>query len=222
MSMMKRIFFVFLLVIGALCAVTVAAEDTTSAETGKPATSVMMETKSVPDLGAARADGYFQNTRSVLLLSPRGANDYIAHRMGKELTAVFRYPYYRIVTGNGAAAADTLTGAAKAGGADIVVLPIVVEFTQFRHPGSLLWDSDPIVLTAARLRLDWWETGMEAPAMIETRFFDRKPEGFDTDPDRIFDAMWKQLMKKFPYRRIPTDLPPKETKETKENREAAA
>lgn len=203
MRMMKKIFFALFLMMSALCAMTAAAENR---ETEKAAAAVTTETKSTPALGTGRADGYFQNTRKVLLLSPRGANDYIGHRMGKELSAIFRYPYYEVISEEAAAPADTLDGAAKANGADIVVLPIVVEFTQFRHPGSMFRDSDSIVLTAARLRLDWWETGMDTPQTAETRFFDRKPEGFDTDPGRIFDDMWKRLMKKFPYRRIPTDV----------------
>ena len=206
MRMMKKICFVLFLMLGAFCAMTAAAENANAAETETSVAAVTAETKTTPALGAGRADGYFQNTRKVLLLSSRGANDYIGQRMEKELSAIFRYPYYQVISEEAAAPADTLSSAAKANGADIVVLPIVVEFTQFQRPGSMLWDSDPIVLTTARLRLDWWETGMEAPQMAETRFFDRKPEGFDTDPDRIFDAMWKRLMKKFPYRRIPTDI----------------
>ncbi len=203
------------LFIGAMAAVPVVAENAAMVKTS----SSVAEGNLTPPLGKARADGYFQNTRSVLLFSPRGANAYIGRRMEKELSAIFRYPYYQVVSDAAAASSDSFIGAAKASGADIVVLPIVVEFSQFRRPGSMFSDSDPLIWTSARLRLEWWETGMDVPAMAETRFFDCKEEGFDTDPDRIFDEMWKQLMKKFPYRRIPTDLA---GKETKENREAAA
>lgn len=214
MNIICKIICALLLLIGAMAAIPVAAENAATTKTF----SSMAEENLTPSLGKARADGYFQNTRNVLLLSSRGANAYIGQRMEKELSAIFRYPYYQVVSET-AAASDSFIGAAKASGADIVVLPIVVEFSQFRRPGSMLWDSDPLIWTSARLRLEWWETGMETPAMAETRFFDCKEEGFDTDPDRIFDEMWKQLMKKFPYRRIPTDLA---GKETKGNREAAA
>ncbi len=219
MKKMKKLFLVLLLIFGVFCAVTDAAAEaeTVGENAAMPvAAKTEMQTeakaKAVPALGAGRADGYFQNTRKVLLLSPRGANVYIESRMEKELRAIFRYPYYQIIAEKAAPVSDTLAGAAKESGADIVILPVVLAFTQFRHPGSMLWDSDPIVLTSAQLRLDWWETGMEAPMTAEARFFDRKPEGFDTDPDRIFDDMWKQLMKKFPYRRIPTDIAEKEAK----------
>ncbi len=217
MKKMKKLFLALLLIFGVFCAVTdAAAEAETAGENAAmpvaAATEMQTETKAVPALGAGRADGYFQNTRKVLLLSPCGANAYIESRMEKELRAIFRYPYYQIIAEKAAPVSDTLAEAAKESGADIVVLPVVLAFTQFRHPGSMLWDSDPIVLTSAQLRLDWWETGMEAPMTTEARFFDRKPEGFDTDPDRIFDDMWKQMMKKFPYRRIPTDIAGKEAK----------
>ncbi len=213
MKKMKKLFLALLLIFGVFCAVTdAAAEAETAGENAAMPVAAATETKVAPDLGAGRADGYFQNTRKVLLLSPCGANAYIESRMEKELRAIFRYPYYQIIAEKAAPVSDTLAEAAKESGADIVVLPVVLAFTQFRHPGSMLWDSDPIVLTSAQLRLDWWETGMEAPMTAEARFFDRKPEGFDTDPDRIFDDMWKQLMKKFPYRRIPTDIAEKEAK----------
>lgn len=217
MKKMKKLFLALLLIFGVFGAVTDAAAEaeTTGENAAMPVateTEMQTEAKAAPALGAGRADGYFQNTRKVLLLSPRGANAYIESRMEKELCAIFRYPYYQIIAEKAAPVSDTLAGVAKESGADIVVLPVVLSFTQFRHPGSMLWDSDPIVLTSAQLRLDWWETGMEAPMTAEARFFDRKPEGFDTDPDRIFDDMWKQLMKKFPYRRIPTDIAEKEAK----------
>ena len=155
----------------------------------------------------AQADGYFKNTRSVLLLEPIGeeAAPYIASLIRRETDRIFRYPYYRQIDEGEAAEGLSLSEMGRKYKADIVVLPVIVEFSQFRHYGGFFRDGDPIVTTAACLRLYYWETGMARDAAIETRFFDRKEEGPDTDPDRIFDAMWGKLLKKFPYRRIPID-----------------
>ena len=124
--------------------------------------------------------------------------------MKKELSRIFRYPYYRVIDEFGMANCELFPQIAKSHEADIVVMPVIAEFSQFRHYGRF-WDGDAAVTTVACFRIHFWETGMGEPTVLETRYFDRNPEGPDTDPDWIFDIMWKRLMKGFPYRRIPTD-----------------
>ncbi len=152
-----------------------------------------------------RRDGYFENTRTVVILAPIDADGapYIASRMKKSLNGIFRYPYYR-PTDAVYVAGESFSKIAEEHKADIVVMPVVAEFTQFRHYRPF-WGGDAFVTTAAHLLLYYWETGMDGTAVSEAKFFDRKEEGPDTDPNWIFDAMWKQLMKRFPYRRVPID-----------------
>lgn len=155
--------------------------------------------------------GYFENTRTVLLLDtayPKG-DEWAARTINRSMSTIFRYPYYRKLdtsaySGKLMGASDMQAAAVEAG-ADIAVLPVVVQFDQYRRYPPFFFDADPIVTTTARIQITYWEEGMDAPRTIETRFFDSEPEGPDTDADNILDDMWKRLMKKFPYRRVPTD-----------------
>lgn len=155
--------------------------------------------------------GYFENTRTVLLLDtayPKG-DEWAARTLNRSMSTIFRYPYYRKLdtsaySGQMMGASDMQAAAVEAG-ADIAVLPVVVQFDQIRRYPPFFFDADPIITTSARIQITYWEEEMDAPRTIETRFFDSQPEGPDTDPDNILDDMWKRLMKKFPYRRVPTD-----------------
>lgn len=156
--------------------------------------------------------GYFENTRTVLLLDTaygKGGGEWAAHTINRSMSSIFRYPYYRKLdtssySGRMLSVEEMQAEAVKAG-ADIAVQPVVVQFSQFRRYPPFAFDADPIVTTTACIRISYWEEGMEKARTIETRFFDSEPEGPDTDADNILDAMWKRLMKQFPYRRVPTD-----------------
>lgn len=156
--------------------------------------------------------GYFENTRTVLLFdaqSEKQSGAWAARRMDRELSAIFRYPYYRTLDGAErnvpVKSPEALRAEAVSAGADIAVQPVAVRFEQHQRYPVLFSDGDPLVTTMACLRLVYWEDGMEQTRTIETRFFDSRPEGMDTEADRIFDAMWAKLMKQFPYRRVPVD-----------------
>lgn len=181
---MKKIFIALLLLFSAVFAVPAGAEDRMNRELG-----------------------YFENTRTVLLAEAAYGSRWAAGRMDRELSRIFRYPYYRTLSAEGKSFADfgEVQAEAVARGADIAVRPVAAEFSQFRHYPPMFFDADPVVTTRARLAISYWEEGMESPRTIETSFFDSQIEGPDTDADDIFDRMWKRLMKKFPYRRVPTD-----------------
>lgn len=155
--------------------------------------------------------GYFENTRKVLLLDTAypGGDEWAARTLNRSMSAIFRYPYYRKIDTSSYSGRVLSTGemeaAAVEAGADIAVQPVVVQFDQYRQYPPFLLDADPIVTTAARIQITYWEEGMNSPRTIETRFFDSEPEGPETDADGILDDMWKRLMKQFPYRRVPTD-----------------
>lgn len=156
--------------------------------------------------------GYFENTRKVLLLDAacgsRGGS-YAARLANKEMGRIFRYPYYRTLDASKysgrALSAEALREAAVSADADIAAEPVIVRFEQYRRTPPIFFDRDPIVTTTAQIRILYWEEGMEQAEVIETRYFDTEIEGPDTDAAYIFDKMWARLMKKFPYRRVPTD-----------------
>jgi hypothetical protein len=164
--------------------------------------------------------GYFANTRAVLLLPAevtRG-NRRIGDYLTGETARIFRYPYYRLLNG-----AENMTRPdsikyprggndfeelARLSGADIVVLPQVVVWSQVVfYPSSLRDDdADPVVQTRAVLRLLSWKRGDEKVSSTEVRYFDTSEEGIYTDWKEIVGDMTAQLLKKFPYHRIPTDI----------------
>ena len=154
---------------------------------------------------ANREAGYFDNTRAVLLLPAAGRNGYAARFLDREMSRIFRYPYYRLVeTAERPAGPEAMRAAAVAAGADIAVWPVAVRFDQYgRYP--MFGDRDPVIVTHAELVIYYWEDGMENVKSIGTRYFDAELEGPDTRPDYILDEMWKRLKKSFPYRRVPTD-----------------
>lgn len=86
------------------------------------------------DKSVNRKMGYFDNTRTVLLLLPQ-SNDrgsYATAYIAKEMNAVFRYPYYRkLDTADYAYKSISpaeLPAIAEETGADIVVLPVVTRW----------------------------------------------------------------------------------------------
>lgn len=155
--------------------------------------------------------GYFENTRTVMQLdgAAPGSGEFAARAMNRELSRIFRYPYYRKLDTSAVSgrilSAGEMEAAAVAAGADIIVQPVVVRFDQYRRYPLFFGDDDPVVTTIAEIQLSYWEEGMKQPVTLSTRFFDSELEGPDTDPDDILDRMWKRLMKQFPYRRVPTD-----------------
>lgn len=152
-----------------------------------------------------REAGYFENTRTVLLLPAAGRSGYAAAFLDREMNRIFRYPYYRLVdSSERPAGPDAMRAAAVAAGADIAVMPVAARFDQYRQ-FSMFGDRDPVVVTHAELVIYYWEDGMEQVKSIGTRYFDAEIEGPDTRADYILDTMWKRLKKDFPYRRIPAD-----------------
>ena len=72
-----------------------------------------------------REAGYFENTRTVLLLPAVGRNGYAAAFLDREMNRIFRYPYYRLVdSSERPAGPDAMRAAAVAAGADIAVMPV--------------------------------------------------------------------------------------------------
>lgn len=158
-----------------------------------------------------RALGYFDNTRTVLLLPARyGNGDEAAAYVNQEMKNIFRYPYYRTLDtsqflGDAIAPSD-LPGAAEKADADIVVMPVITRWQQWVFHRSLFWDSDDIVETHARIDIYTYRKGDEAVRDDKAEYNDREDESFVRN-EYIFDTMMKRIYKTFPFRRVPTDMP---------------
>ena len=150
-----------------------------------------------------RKMGYFDNTRTVLLLSPRvrGNGGEAASYVNREMKQIFRYPYYRTLdtTGcEGTVSPSDLPRLAEESGADIVVMP-VIQWQQWIFHRFLFDDGDAIVQTRA---------------MVDIYSY-KKTDGTVRNV-YILDDIMKEVYKTFPYRRVPTDVSKSLTGETED------
>ncbi len=156
--------------------------------------------------------GYFDNTRTVLLLPVRyqdSSGGYAAAYLKREMEQVFRYPYYRQLNTTDYAlkniSPSQLPELAEETNADLVVMPVVTQWVQWRSvPVSLFFDRDPIVETRVIVDVYSYKKG-EDVRDDRASYFEREEEGSVRD-SYIMDEVTKRLWKKFPYRRVPTDV----------------
>lgn len=156
-----------------------------------------------------RKMGYFDNTRTVLLLSPRvsGNGGEAASYVNREMKQIFRYPYYRTLdtTGyEGALSPADLPRLADESGADIVVMP-GIQWHQWIFHRFLFDDGDDIIQTRAIVDIYSYKK-------TEGTVRDDRGTYFDTEDEStarnvyILDDIMKEVYKTFPYRRVPTDI----------------
>lgn len=171
-------------------------------------------------LGMNRKMGYFDNTRTVLLLSPRlsGNGGEAASYVNREMKQIFRYPYYRTLdtTGyEGTVSPADLPRLADESGADIVVMP-VIQWHQWIFHRFLFDDGDDIIQTRAIVDIYSYKK-------TEGTVRDDRGTYFDTEDEStarnvyILDDIMKEIYKTFPYRRVPTDVSKSLTGETKDH-----
>lgn len=160
-------------------------------------------------LGMNRKMGYFDNTRTVLLLSPRlsGNGGEAASYVNREMKQIFRYPYYRTLDTagyEGALSPADLPRLADESGADIVVMP-VIQWHQWIFHRFLFDDGDDIIQTRAIVDIYSYKK-------TEGTVRDDRGTYFDTEDEStarnvyILDDIMKEVYKTFPYRRVPTDV----------------
>lgn len=166
-----------------------------------------------------RKMGYFDNTRTVLLLSPRvsGNGGEAASYVNREMKQIFRYPYYRTLdtTGyEGAVSPADLPRLADESGADIVVMP-VIQWHQWIFHRFLFDDGDDIIQTRAIVDIYSYKK-------TEGTVRDDRGTYFETEDEStarnvyILDDIMKEVYKTFPYRRVPTDVSKSLTGETED------
>ncbi|WP_299142723.1 hypothetical protein [uncultured Dialister sp.] len=167
-----------------------------------------------------RKMGYFDNTRTVLLLSPRvsGNGGEAASYVNREMKQIFRYPYYRTLdtTGyEGAISPSDLPRLADESGADIVVLP-VIQWQQWIFHRFLFDDGDDIIQTRAVVDIYSYKKTDGTVRDDRGTYFATEDEGTVRNV-YILDDIMKRVYKTFPYRRVPTDVSRSLTGETADN-----
>ena len=124
---------------------------------------------------------------------------------------VFRYPYYREMEyadySESNITPEELSDIQIETGADIVVMPVITEWSQWvSYPFAIFRDVDPIVETRVSVDIYSLKKG-EKLRRDSASYFEREEEGLVRN-EYIMDALMKRLWKKFPYRRVPTDISP--------------
>lgn len=166
--------------------------------------------------------GYFDDTRTVLLLDAGGKSDegaYAARYIRQEMEHIFRYPYYRCLDDETYKGKNILPAQLEEvqteSGADIVVLPVITEWSQrIYYPFLTVFDVDPIVETRAVIDVYSLENG-ETVRQDRVSYFEREEEGFVRDA-YIMDELMNRLWTIFPYRRVPLDINSRVSEERRE------
>lgn len=164
--------------------------------------------------------GYFDNTRTVLLLPARyTGSEYAASILNKEMKNIFKYPYYRTLDTSDyagmAVSPASLPDIAEKTGADIVILP-TLQWRQWVFHRYLFDDGDAIVETRAIVDIYSYKKTDGTVRQDRGTYFDTEDEGF-VRTVYIMDDLMKKVYKTFPYRRVPTDVSRSLTGETADN-----
>lgn len=167
-----------------------------------------------------RKMGYFDNTRTVLLLSPRvsGNGGEAASYVNREMKQIFRYPYYRTLDTagyEGAMSPADLPRLADESGADIVVMP-VIQWHQWIFHRFLFDDGDDIIQTRAIVDIYSYKKTEGIVRDDRGTYFDTEDESTARNV-YILDDIMKEVYKTFPYRRVPTDVSRSLTGETEDH-----
>ena len=162
------------------------------------------------DPAVNRSLGYFENTRTVLLLPARyRSGDEAAAYVNREMGKIFRYPYYRTLDPGEYDASlyspSQLKELAEKANADIVVMPVITEWRQVVYRRSFFSDADDIVETRAVFDIYSYKKGETSVRDDRATYWNSEEEG--TVRNRyIFDDLMQDILKTFPYRRVPTDI----------------
>lgn len=171
--------------------------------------SVLVPAKAA-DPAVNRSLGYFENTRTVLLLRARyRSGEEAAAYVNREMERIFRYPYYRTLDPSAYEAdlcsTSQLKELAEKANADIVVMPVITEWRQVVYHRSLFCDADDIVETRAVFDIYSYKKGEPSVRDDRATYWNSEEEG--TVRNRyIFDDLMQDILKTFPYRRVPTDI----------------
>ena len=155
--------------------------------------------------------GYFENTRTVLLLPAVYSydGDEAALYVNQSMNRIFRYPYYRTLDAAAyegkAYSPSELSTLAEKTGADLVIMPVVTQWVQRVYHRSMFIDADDIVETKAVIDIYSYKTSDGTLRDDRSSYWNSEEEGMVRNR-YILDDMMKQIYKTFPYWRVPTDV----------------
>ncbi len=153
----------------------------------------------------------FEQGRTVMVLPPE-RRDSIGQYMYYRAIQPFRLPYYDLLSSPETVPSiwneSTFQQLAETYHADIIIGPIVKDFDQWpmSHP---TYDGDIVtrVRTYYDLRLLVYDRRSQTFQEYRTRYVNTEEESVLTSAQAMMEQGMDSLMKKLPYKRIPTDVP---------------
>lgn len=152
----------------------------------------------------------FDNMRTVVIVQTN-QDSYAARFMKKRLTEPFRIPYWdRIesteVLDPAELTPDTMRALAVKYKADVVVAPIVNTWYWTQRHIFFLDDDDIITECMYNLTVFAYSTQQDTLKSYSARGYERESIASLNDPNEILTEAMDKIMKKLPYKRIPTDI----------------
>lgn len=152
----------------------------------------------------------FDNMRTVLIVQTN-QDSYAAHFMKQRLRAPFRIPYWdRVETTEvldpQELTQDRMRALASQYKADVVVAPIVNTWYWTQHHVFFFDDDDLITEYMYNLTVFAYNTQQDTLKSYSARGYERESIASLNDPNEILTEAMDKIMKKLPYKRIPTDI----------------
>lgn len=163
--------------------------------------------------GTAMASGgpRFDGMRTVLICDTTQTN-YAAQYMKKQLREPFRLPYWDRIDGTtplspGDVSMDTLSTLSNQYNADIVLVPVVRTW-YWREYSNYYWYDDDETITECIYNLTVYAYNRKTNTLesYTSRGSEREETSILNNPDDVLYPAMNQIMRKLPYKRIPTDL----------------
>lgn len=152
----------------------------------------------------------FDNMRTVVIVQTN-QDSYAAKFMKKRLTEPFRIPYWDRIESTevldlAEITPDTMRALAVKYKADVVVAPIVNTWYWTQRHIFFLDDDDIITECMYNLTVFAYSTQQDTLKSYSARGYERESIASLNDPNEILTEAMDQIMKKLPYKRIPTDI----------------
>lgn len=152
----------------------------------------------------------FDNMRTVVIVQTN-QDSYAARFMKKRLTEPFRIPYWDRIESTeildpAELTPDTMRALAVKYKADVVVAPIVNTWYWTQRHIFFLDDDDIITECMYNLTVFAYSTQQDTLKSYSARGYERESIASLNDPNEILTEAMDKIMKKLPYKRIPTDI----------------
>ena len=153
----------------------------------------------------------FPGSREVIVLTTAQQNASIpmSRYVYERTIEPFKYPHYELRTYQGHISIQEpqdMRRIAYESDVDIVLLPVIVDFSQWRYNPSFWWnwDGDERVYTNYLLRMYAYDRQADTLCTYEVHYSNVQLDSIDTTPEAMLKKGMNDLMKKLPYKRIPS------------------